>query len=69
MEEPPPDEPTSDREHYATFVVELLLAEDGRVRRTRVVHVQTGAEDRWPNWNGPRLLDFVVAHTIAPDPG
>jgi hypothetical protein len=52
---------------YATFVVELLLAGDDRIRRTRVTHVQTQAEEAWPGWDGPRLLEFIVAHSDAPE--
>jgi hypothetical protein len=44
---------------YATFVVELLLGQDGGVRRTRVVHVQTGAEQKWAGWDEERLLAFL----------
>jgi hypothetical protein len=44
---------------YATYVVELLLREDGSVRRTRVVHIQTGAEQRWAGWDGKRLLALM----------
>jgi hypothetical protein len=50
-------------------VVELLLAEDGAIRRTHVVHVQTQTEQRWPSWDGERLLDFIVTRAKAPDPG
>jgi hypothetical protein len=49
-------------------VVELLLAGDGGVRGTRVVHVQTQTQRRWPGWDGERLLDFIVTRAEAPDP-
>jgi hypothetical protein len=60
---------SADPQPYATFVVELLLAEGGGVRRTRVTHVQTRAEDQWRSWDGERLLEFIVANTGAPDTG
>ena len=44
---------------YATFVIELLLDEHGNVRRTRVVHVQTGTEQKWAGWDEERLLSFI----------
>jgi hypothetical protein len=49
-----------DRQGYETFVVELLVDEHRAVRRTRVVHVQSGAEERWAGWDRERLLRFVV---------
>ena len=49
-----------DRQGYETFVVELLVDEHRAVRRTRVVHVQSGAEQRWAGWDRERLLRFVV---------
>jgi uncharacterized protein (DUF2461 family) len=52
-----------DQRPYETFVVELLVNERRReVRRTRVVHVQTGAEERWAGWDEERLLRFFVTH-------
>jgi hypothetical protein len=44
---------------YATFIVELLLAEHGDIRRTRVVHIQTGTEQKWAGWDEERLLSFI----------
>jgi hypothetical protein len=49
----------ADRQHYSTFVVELLLDEHNDVRRTRVVHVQTGIEKKWAGWDEERLLAFL----------
>jgi hypothetical protein len=51
-----------DRQQYETFVVELLVDEKRAVRGTRVVHVQTGTEERWAGWDEARLVRFVVAH-------
>ena len=45
-----------------TFVVELLVDEQRAVRATRMVHVQTGTEERWAGWDEERLLRFVVMH-------
>ncbi len=55
-----------DQSRYATFVVELLLDEHGNVRRTRVVHVQTGAEQRWAGWDQERLLVFLGPRRSSP---
>jgi hypothetical protein len=49
-------------QHYSTFVVEFLLDEHREVRRTRVVHVQTGSEERWAGWDEERLLRFIMTH-------
>jgi hypothetical protein len=47
------------QQRYATFVVELLLEQDGSVRYTRVQHVQTGMGQTWAGWNEERLLAFL----------
>jgi extracellular elastinolytic metalloproteinase len=61
-----------DRQQYATFTVELLLDENGEVRRTRVVHVQQqdkdGGKDSWPGWEGGRLVRYFVEHAALPSP-
>jgi hypothetical protein len=57
----PEHEPaTMNRQHYATFMVELLLDEENDVRRTRVAHVQGGAEDSWAGWRATQLLAFFT---------
>jgi hypothetical protein len=40
--------------------VELLIGEDGEVRRTRVVYVQKGAQTTWAGWEGDRLVQFFI---------
>jgi Helix-hairpin-helix domain len=50
------------RQHYATFMIELLLDEENRVRRTRAAHVQGGAEESWAGWRAPQLLAFFTQH-------
>jgi hypothetical protein len=56
--EPNPQEPRGPSP-YVTFVVEFLLAEHGDIRRTRVVHIQTGTEQKWAGWDEERLLSFI----------
>jgi hypothetical protein len=58
-----------DQHQYETFVVELLVDEHREVRTTRVVHVQTGVEERWAGWDAERLLRFVVMHGDFAPPG
>jgi hypothetical protein len=56
------------RQRYATFNLELLLDTSDRVRRTRIVHVQTGKENQWAEWDDPQLINFIAhqAHTKLP---
>lgn len=61
----PPSDP-ADKQHYNTFVIELLQDERRNVRRTRVTHVQTGMEKTWPGWNESGLLRFLVTHATIP---
>jgi hypothetical protein len=56
--EPNPQEPRRSGP-YATFIVELLLAEHGSIRRMRVVHIQTGTEQKWAGRDQERLLSFI----------
>jgi hypothetical protein len=59
-----------DGQRYETFVIEILKDERRRVRRTRVVHVQTGVEDRWAGWDEELLLRFVVTNgDLSPPEG
>ncbi|MEN9934935.1 MAG: ribosomal protein [Chloroflexota bacterium] len=44
------------------FTVELLLGEDRSVRRTRVRHVKSGADEVWAGWDEARLAGTVAAH-------
>lgn len=50
----------AERQHYATFTVQLLLDEANAVRRTQVTHVQSGAADTWANWQADRLTGFFI---------
>jgi hypothetical protein len=53
---------TPNRQHYATFTVELLLDEDNEVRRTRVAYIQGGNEDAWAGWEERRIVRFITQH-------
>lgn len=52
-------EEPGDRQHYASFMLELLQDEEHAVRRTRVVHVQSGVRDGWAGWDAGRLLSWI----------
>lgn len=47
-------------QHYATFRLELLLDLRNEVRRTRMSHVQSGAEESWAGWAVERVGRFVA---------
>jgi Domain of unknown function (DUF4332) len=51
----------SDGQHYESFVVRVLLNEDGSIRRTTAQHVRTGAERHWPGLERAALPDFIEA--------
>ena len=55
-------------QHYATFIVELLLDATNDVRRTRVVHAQTSAEEAWAGWEETRVMKFLTQHAELPQP-
>lgn len=50
-------------QHYENFTIEFLLDEKCLMRRTRVVHVQSGDADTWAGWEAESLLDFLARHT------
>lgn len=51
----------SDGQHYESFVVRVLLNEDGSIRRTTAQHVGTGVERHWPGPEREGLPDFIQA--------
>ena len=54
--------PSVESQGLNSFVVELLRDEEGRTKRSKVMHVETGQEDTWPGWQERRLVDFIFAH-------
>lgn len=49
-------------QHYATFMIELLLDAENSVRRTHVTNIQTKKEESWAGWAEPQLLRFISKH-------
>jgi hypothetical protein len=47
------------RQYYETFTIELLLADDKTVRRTRVTRVQDGDQNSWAGFQFEKLVDFI----------
>jgi Helix-hairpin-helix domain len=65
------DRPAAGRgsdQHYESFLVRVLLNEDGTVRRTTVRHVGTGAERHWPGLGVGPLSEFIQASAISAPP-
>jgi hypothetical protein len=51
------------RQYYETFTVELLLADDQSVRRTRVTRVQNGVQESWAGFQFEKLVEFLSLST------
>lgn len=58
-------------QHYESFLVRVLLNEDGSFRRTSVRHIGSGAERQWPGLGRDALPDFIEARagSAAPSTG
>jgi predicted flap endonuclease-1-like 5' DNA nuclease len=52
-------------QHYESFVVRVLLNDDGSIRDTRMEHVGTGEVKRWAGWEHDAMLRFIE-ETAAP---
>ena len=48
-----------DGQHYESFIVRVLLNDDGSIRDTRMAHVGTGEVRRWAGWEPSAMLGFV----------
>ncbi len=55
------DQSRAERQHYATFTLELLLGGENEVRRTRIMHIQGKAEETWAGWEQVRVIDFIIS--------
>ena len=52
-------------QHYENFTFEFLLNEKNKLRRLRVVHVQSGDVETWANWDSVEVSHFLTRHTGA----
>ena len=61
----------SNDQHYESFLVRVLLNEDGSIRKTSVRHVGSGTERQWPGLGRDALPDFIEARagSAAPPAG
>ncbi|MEK7830448.1 MAG: hypothetical protein AAB401_05135 [Acidobacteriota bacterium] len=51
---------TEGAQRFETFATELLLTADNRVLHTRVMHVPSGDEELWGDWDEQRLVNFFA---------
>jgi hypothetical protein len=54
-----PVEP-AERQHYSSFLVELLVDDEQHVRRTRIQNIQSGEQDSWAGWEAVRLGRWIT---------
>jgi hypothetical protein len=57
-----------DGQHYESFLVRVLLNEDGSVRRTTAQHIRTGSERHWPGLERQALPEFIETAIAAAAP-
>lgn len=63
-------EPPGNGQHYESFLIRVLLNENGSIRRTTAQHIRTGAKRHWPGLEREALPDFIeaaIASATAPD--
>ena len=46
-------------QHYESFMVRVLLNDDGSIRDTRMEHIGTGEVKRWAGWEHDAMLGFI----------
>lgn len=56
---------STSRQHYENFTLEFLLNEKNKIRRIRIVHVQSGDVDSWAKWSAGEISNFLARHTRA----
>lgn len=52
-------------QHYENFTLEFLLNEKNKLRRLRIMHVQSGDVETWANWKQEEVSHFLARHTGA----
>ena len=56
-------------QHYESFIVRVLLNDNGSIRDTRMEHIGTGEVKRWAGWEHNAMLGFIKeAAAPAPPP-
>jgi hypothetical protein len=55
-------------QHYESFIVRVLLNDDGSIRDTRMEHIGTGEVKRWAGWEHESMLGFIEEAAAPPAP-
>jgi hypothetical protein len=55
-------------QHYESFVIRVLLNEDGSIRRTTAEHIRSGARRHWPGLEREALPDFIETAIASATP-
>lgn len=55
-------------QHYESFIVRVLLNDDGSIRDTRMERIGTGEVKRWAGWEHEAMLGFVKEAAAPPAP-
>jgi hypothetical protein len=50
---------TGNGQHYESFMVRVLLSDDGSIRDTRMEHIGSGEVRRWAGWEHDAMLGFI----------
>src|SRR5215475_1044386 len=53
-------------QHYESFIVRVLLNDDGSIRDTRMEHIGTGEVKRWAGWEHDAMLGFIREAAAPP---
>jgi hypothetical protein len=66
---PERDDPaTGNGQHYESFIVRVLLNDDGSIHDTRMEHIGTGEVKRWVGWEHGAMLGFVKNASVHAAP-
>ena len=52
-------------QHYESFIIRILVNNDGSIRDTRMEHIGTREVKRWAGWEHDAMLGFIK-ETVAP---
>jgi hypothetical protein len=60
--------PAANGQHYESFIIRVLLNDDGSIRDTRMEHIGTGEVKRWAGWEHDAMLGFIKEAAAPPAP-
>jgi hypothetical protein len=55
-------------QHYESFIVRVLLNDDGSIHDTRMEHIGTGEVKRWVGWEHGAMLGFIKQASVRAAP-